>query len=302
VPKPFRLTRWLLALTGLAGLGFAGVSAYFAFQFTKPARRAIGDFTAYLPASTETVQFAATDGVQLAGWFVPQPGAKRAVVLLHGYGSSRKQMLARAKFFHDAGYAVFLYDARGQGTSSGDHVSIGLLETRDLQGALAFLRGRGLREFGLLGESQGGATIAIAAPELRDIKWVVLESSYPTLRDAIDRRYRGTFGIPGWLGGLLMVPFAEWRLGIDVDDVSPIAHIGEFQCPVFILHGDRDQKTLVAAAHALFARAHEPKSLWIVPGAAHVDLYGYAKGEYEQRLRQFIERASTPEPTAAGNN
>jgi fermentation-respiration switch protein FrsA (DUF1100 family) len=159
-----------------------------------------------------------------------------------------------------------------------------------------------LREFGLLGESQGGATIALAARELREVKWVVLESAYPTLRDAVDCRFRGTFGIPGWLGGMLMVPLAELRLGIDVDRIAPIEHVGELGCPVLILHGDQDKKTLPESARALFARAREPKSLWIVPGAAHVDLYGYAKADYEQRLRQFIEHATTPEAIAAGNN
>jgi fermentation-respiration switch protein FrsA (DUF1100 family) len=192
-----------------------------------------------------------------------------------------------------------LYDARGHGESDGDHVSIGWFETRDLLGALDYLRSRGFRDFGLIGESQGGATVALAARELRDVKWVVLESVYPTLRDAVDRRFRLFFRVPGWLGAALMVPFAEWRLGISADDVTPVERIIDLSSPVFILHGDRDRHTLPEAAQAFFAKAREPKSLWLVPGAAHVDLYGFAKTDYEKRLLGFIASA-TPNGTPVG--
>src|SRR4051812_39765632 len=288
----------LIALVASLGVIFVSISAFFAIRFTSPVQRPAGDFTEYLPTTTENVRFNATDGVSLAGWFVPRTGATRAAILLHGHGSHRRQMLARAKLLNAHGYAVLLYDARAHGESDGDRVSIGWFEKRDLLGALDYLRSRGFREFGLLGASQGGATIALAAAELRDVKWVVLEGVYPTLRDAVDRRFRRFFAIPGWLGAMCMVPFAEWRLGISIDDVAPIAHIAEFRCPVFILHGENDRNTLPASAQAMFARARVPKSIWLVPGAAHVDLYGFAKADYEKRLLDFIASATGESPVA----
>lgn len=281
-----------LLLLGLAALGSVAVSAYFAHQFTSPKRKPIGDFAPFLPSTTQAVRFTATDGVSLAGWFTPTADNAKAAILLHGNGSTRRQVLARAGLLHRAGYAVLLYDARGHGESGGDLVAIGKHETRDLLGALAFVRIQGSREIGLLGVSQGGATIALAgASPGPDIHWAVIESAYPDLRDAIDRRFRRTLGIPGWLGGLLMVPMAEWRLGISVDEVSPIERISRLPCPVFILHGAADTQTLEASARALFDRAPAPKQFWLVPGAGHVDLYGYAKEEYEQRLLTFITSA-----------
>ena len=285
-----RYFRWCVALILVGGGVFAGASAYFAVRFTSGLPRPAGSFESWLPPTTESVRFAAQDGVALAGWFVPREGATCVAVLLHGHGSHRRQMLARAKLLHAHGYAVLLYDARGHGESAGDHVSIGWFETRDLLGALAYLRGRGFREFGLIGESMGGATIALAARELRDVRWAVLESVYPTLRDAIDCRFRHVFGIPGWLGAALMVPFAERRLGFSIDEVSPLERIAELRCPTFILHGDRDRHTRPESARELFARARDPKSFWLVPGAAHVDLYGFAKKDYEERLLEFIRK------------
>lgn len=276
---------------GLGVVAFIAVSAFFARQFTSPKPKPVGDFAPFLPATTQAVRFDATDGVSLAGWFTPNVSNAKAAILLHGNGSTRRQMLARAGLLHREGYAVLLYDARGHGESGGDLVSIGKYETRDLLGALAFIRAQGAREIGLIGVSQGGATVALAGASLGpDIRWAVIESMYPTLRDAVDRRFRRMLGIPGWLGGMVMVPLAERRLGLSIDDIAPIESIDRLPCPVFIVHGASDTHTLEASARAL-----SPKQLWLVPDAGHVDLYGFAHASYEARLLDFIR---SPSPSA----
>ncbi len=275
----------------LAVLSFVLVSAIFAWKFTGPARRPLGAVPEKFLTSFEAVHFPAKDGVSLAGWFVPCVGARQAIVLLHGFGSTRTQMLARAQFLHAQGYAALLYDARGHGESGGELVSFGWQERHDLLTALNWLRVRGFTEFGLIGASQGGATIALAAAELRGVRWVVLESVYPTLRNAIDRRFRRTVYVPGWLAGSLMIPFAEWRLGLDSSLINPRDSIAKLTCPVFVLSGERDTQTTPADARQLFDRAREPKSWWLVPNAAHVDLYGFAKNDYEPHVLKFIRSA-----------
>jgi fermentation-respiration switch protein FrsA (DUF1100 family) len=197
-------------------------------------------------------------------------------------------MLARARFFRDHGYAALLYDARAHGQSDGHLSSFGYYETRDLLGALDWLRSRGFNEFGCLGASQGGATIALASAELRDVRWVVLESVYPNLSNAVDRRFRRSFFTPGWLAGCVMTPIAEWRLGAKATSVSPREAIAKLSCPVLVLSGERDLSTFPADAREVFDAAPEPKSWWIYPGAAHVDLYGFAPKDYERRLLEFI--------------
>lgn len=200
-------------------------------------------------------------------------------------------MLARAHLFHDAGYAVLLYDARGHGLSEGNKVSAGWFETSDLLGALDFLRARGFKELGCLGESQGGATILLAAAKLPpEVHWVIVESTYPTMRDALDRRFRRDLHLPGWLAGMFFVPFAEWRLGLSIDQINPIAHISSLHCPVFVLGGENDLHTLPFSTQAIFAAAREPKELWLVPGAGHVDLFGFAQQEYAKRILAFVSQ------------
>ncbi len=283
--------RALLAFVA-AGLSFVGASAVAAWWVTAPVHHAVGAVPADFGWPVETVSFEAReDRVGLAGWWVPCPGAKQAVVLLHGYQADRRSMLTRARWLRAQGFAVLLYDARGCGESAGGKISVGWFETRDLLGALDFLRGRGFTEFGCVGESQGGATVALAAARLDGVRWAVLESVYPTLRNALDRRFRIKVGVPGWLAGCLMVPMAEWRLGVDVDKVSPRDAAAGFRCPVLVMSGERDGRTRPEAAREVFDHVPGAKDFWIVPAAEHEDLLAFAPAEYQRRVLSFIAAA-----------
>ncbi len=244
----------------------------------------------------EPVEFPSMDGLRLCGWWLPSGQSEITVILLHGHGSNRRQMIARADLLHRRGHSVLLYDARGHGESAGELVSFGFYETNDLLGAMEFARKRGSKRFGLIGASQGGATIALGSSRLKDVEWAVLESVYPDLRTAVDRRCRHHARLPGWLLGSLMVPLAERKVGAAIDQISPRAAIAELPFPVFIVSGNLDRHTLPEDTQALFDAAPRPKSLWIVEGAGHVDLYGFAKQLYEDRLLAFIESSQPQTP------
>ena len=89
------------------------------------------------------------------------------------------------------------------------------------------------------------------------------------------------------LAPLLLAQFQP-RLGTSVERLRPVDHIGSLGAPVLILSGTLDQHTTLDEARAIFAAARAPKEFWAVEGAAHVDLQGYAKGEYERRVAAFL--------------
>src|SRR2546428_13537475 len=71
-------------------------------------------------------------GVELAGWTIHSVHGAPAVVLVHGFKSSRQEMLPWARFIHDAGYNVLLFDTRGCGKSGGPTLGLGATEPRDI--------------------------------------------------------------------------------------------------------------------------------------------------------------------------
>ena len=290
LPKRRWARRLVIALSA-AGLLFIFVSWFCAFKFTGPRQHLVGDPPAEFPYVVENIALDTGDGLTLRGWFFPTEKHERAIVLLHGYGGDRSTMLRRAKFFREQSYAVLCCDARACGESTGDCITFGYRESDDLPLALKLLRDRGYQRIACLGVSQGGATILFAAhrPEqVGDVRCVICESVYDEMEHAIDRRFRRYLFIPGRPACCLLVPFAEWRTGIDIQELKPVAHIGKLPCPVLLICGDNDNRVFPEDTQALFAAAKEPKELWMIPGAGHEDLFE-ANG-YQEKVTTFLEK------------
>jgi pimeloyl-ACP methyl ester carboxylesterase len=111
------------------------------------------------------VSFRASDGVRLAGWYIPgRNGA--AVILLHGSHGTRSDTLAHLRMVHAAGYAVLAFDARGHGQSHGKTNALGWNGARDITGAVSFLKhqpGVDSRRIAALGLSMGAEEALRAA-------------------------------------------------------------------------------------------------------------------------------------------
>lgn len=284
--------RWIAAAGAALGVAFVAWSAYFTWELTRATHRPVGAVPADFPYPVEAVRFAAEDGLSIAGWFVPCPEATRVAVLLHGARRNRLENVARARLLRQQGYAVLLYDARGCGESAGDVLTFGFHETKDLLGALDYLRGRGFRQFGLVGFSQGGITIVNAADRLRDLCWVVLECTPADMRQIFDNDMRNAYGGVGRFAGILIRPMVLWHLGISGRSYIPqIDNVANLHCPVYFIASDADKRVLPDEARALFARANEPKWLWMIPGVPHANYYPLMGRLYEEHVLYFLKLA-----------
>lgn len=270
-----------------AAIIFIAGSWVSAQRLTRARQDAIGPPPDDFPYRIHDIRFLSGDGETLAGWLVPADDSKKAIILLHGYGGTRRHMLPRARFFREQGYTVLLYDARACGESTGDAITFGYRERHDLIAAVNTLQARGYERIACLGVSQGGATILFAAEELQDVICVICESAYDEMTHAVDRRMRRVAGIPGWCGACLMVPFAEHRLALDIDEVKPVDHIAKLRCPIFIISGARDDRTWPQDTERLFEAARQPKELWMLDDAGHEDLFRYAG--YQDKVSAFLK-------------
>lgn len=139
----------------------------------------------------------------------------------------------------------------------------------------------------MLGESMGAAAFVLATSRPA-VSAVVLESMYPTIDQAVADRLRLHLGALGPILAPLLELQLEPRLGITPDDLRPIDEIGKVHAPVFILAGTHDEHTTLQETQAVFDAAIAPKQLWLVPGAGHVNLYAFAKAEYEHRILDYF--------------
>src|SRR5665213_1501967 len=78
----------------------------------------------------------------LEAWYVPHNDARGLVLLFHGYGSCKMELLPEVKAFNDLGYSCFLIDFPGSGGSDGDSTTIGWREADDVANTLEYVRGK----------------------------------------------------------------------------------------------------------------------------------------------------------------
>ena len=171
------------------------------------------------------------------------------------------------------------------------HITFGELESLDARAALSFLRSAAPGErIGIIGVSMGGAASLVGSAPL-EADALVLESVYPTLRDAVSDRLHVWLGPLGFLGGAVtpaLVQLVAPHIGVDPDSLRPIDVIGNVTEPLLMIAGTDDQYTRLSETRALYAHATSPKQLWEVEGAGHEDLHRFAPAEYERRVGDFL--------------
>lgn len=269
-------------------LGFALAAGAVGEWLSHPANRTMGppppDFSA------REVRIDTAPSGHVAGWLSPGQPGKGAVLLLHGVRSDRTQMLGRARFLNRAGHATLLVDLQAHGESTGERITFGAREAAGVQAALAFLRRECPGErIAVVGVSLGAAATVLSRPSPAPHA-VVLESMYPTIEDAVTNRITTVLGPAGAvLAGPLLWQL-PLRAGVSTRDLRPIDHISRLGAPVLIASGAQDRHTTWAETQQLFDAAVEPKELWRVEGAAHVDLHAFAPQVYERRILEFFAR------------
>ena len=237
----------------------------------------------------QPVTFAASDGLELSGWYAASKNGA-AVIVVHGGGGDRTGARAHAELLARHGYGVLLYDSRGRGQSEGSPNALGWGWPKDVAGALAFLRGRpdvGPDRIGGLGLSTGADVLIEVAAERRQLRAVVADGA--TGRSFADvRNLRGVdLAAPYWwsmytAAGVLSgsspgEPLEELVAGVAPTPLLLIAASRGFPA-------ERDFNRIYADA------AREPVELWDLPDVAHTAAIRERADDYERRVVGFFDR------------
>lgn len=238
----------------------------------------------------QAVVFASDSGANVHGWWCPTQNGRGSVLLLPGIRANRLSMVDRARFLRRAGYSVLLIDFQATGETQGDHITFGWKESRDVLAAIDFIRRTNPTDrVAIIGSSLGGVAALLATPPL-NVDAFVLEEVYPTIEIATRNRMENYLSGVGRILTPLLLNQLQWRLGVSASQLRPLDHVGEVQCPVFIMSGEKDRNTRTVDTRMLFERARSPKQLWLVPNAGHVDLHRAARVDYESRVLAFLKQ------------
>jgi pimeloyl-ACP methyl ester carboxylesterase len=289
---------WLLTVPALLLATYVSLwTVGQAVAATFPPHPVLGDRTpADVGLDFREVTFRSSDGVELAGWYVPSRNGA-AVALLHGAGSTRTAVLDQAAVLAGHGYGVLLYDARGHGDSAGEGMDFGWWGEDDAAGAVDFLSdlpevspGR----IGLVGLSMGGEQAIGAAGADGRVAAVVAEGA--TNRVAADKGFLAAYGVRGEvqqqvdrltyavvdvLTDAPRPPSLRHSVAVATSRPDPTAFL-------LVVGGDADSETIAAE---FIAGDADGVRTWTVPGAGHVQGLRTAPDEWETRVVGFLDEA-----------
>ncbi len=243
----------------------------------------------------EPLTLKTSDGLLLHAWIQLSPRATSNdwVLLLHGYRSDRKVLQNRRRFFNRRGYHTLLLHFRGHGASEAARISYGYEERKDVKAAMEFIRslypGESVR-IGIDGVSMGAAAAAYAvALESIDPDWVILESCYDNIRQALANRLAQHLSSP-------LIPLIAWPLEfvathifrLRLENLDAAKAIEKIRCPVLVLAGDSEQVLKTEEVESLYKRIPGSKHLVYFPGARHEDLLVHDPRRYIRAVSKFL--------------
>ena len=246
----------------------------------------------------DSVAVKAPDGVDLRAWFyTPDIPSDRTIILLHGIGSSRQDMVALGYLFLRHGYSVLEPDLRGHGESGG-LATYGVAEEGDVRAWLDWIERRWIDKtrrpqkiYGF-GASLGAAVLLDSLKHETRFKAVVAESSYydfPSIaRERIARML--PTGVK-WVATPFVesgIAWARWHDGIDLRKASAAEGLESSKVPVLLIHGLADTKTSPDNSRRL-ATSNPLARLWLVPGSGHADAWKTTPAEFESRVMAWFE-------------
>ena len=166
---------------------------------------------------------------------------------------------------------MFIFDYRGYGRSAGKPTEEGLYqdaraahqyvtETRRVSPGRLVIFGRSL-----------GAAVAGTLVSQRPAAGLILESPFPSVAAMAKEQSLG----------LLARILLQSRFPL-------IDRLKDVHVPVLVIHGDRDEIVPIHLGREVYDAAGPPKSLYVVEGADHNDLYHVGGLAYLSRLKEFV--------------
>ena len=238
----------------------------------------------------ETITFKTNDGLKLEGWYIPSRNGAAVIAFPGRKGPQRQaRMLARH------GYGVLLFDRRGEGRSEGEPNTFGWGGDEDVKAAIRYLKTRpdvDPKRIGGIGLSVGGEMMLEAAAEDKELAAVVSEGAGArSIGEMLD-----TPGLSTFETAMFGVSYALKDAAMTViTNRTPPAHLKTLVPRIaprpLLLIADPESDNGEKLNRLYIEAAREPKALWEIPHAGHVNGIASRPAEYERRVVGFFDQA-----------
>ncbi|HVU62719.1 MAG TPA: alpha/beta fold hydrolase, partial [Phycisphaerales bacterium] len=212
----------------------------------------------------------------------PTAAPKGTIIVIHGYRDEMEWFTCKARALSRHGYRTVLFDLRGQGSSTGEHLTFGVQESKDVGSLIDALEKRGeiAGPIGVWGMSYGASTAIMSAARDPRIGAVVAVAPFESMRKIVPHFVRLLVPGYGWCATDAeldrIVQERAAAAGLNPDDADMDRAAGAARAPLLLLHGAWD--CMVPASHsehieaAARAVGREVRRV-VLPATGHVSIY-----------------------------
>lgn len=276
----------------------AGALLWFTYSIARgllrPTRKPLALTPEQVGLTLEDMRISGPRG-ELAAWYLP---ARNGCTLIccHGIHDNRGQWLGQVARLHErGGYGAVLFDFAGHGHSDGDTVTYGVRERDDVAAIIAWLRERGdvnMDGLAIMGYSLGAITATLAAATLPELRALVIESGFADLQHDIAKLFTRYTHLPAFPFANMVVWWAQRMADVRLSDIRPAQVIGQVSPRPALIIADLADGLADEPydGERLYAAAGEPKELWQVADAPHVQAYWRRPEEWIARVGDFLDQ------------
>ena len=290
-------TRWysklLMAVFALLLFGVVATSAiagFLVYRVVKPQRSSSEINMESFPGRPDAMKFSVPRGGQRDGWFFPGFLGAPTIVLCHGYGSSRGELLTLVSALQDHQYNVFVFDFVAHGANDGI-TSFGYREADEVRAAIDELARRkdvDSERFGLWGYNLGAYAALREAESDKRVRALILDSVY----DSPDQMLK--IGVAR--EGLSSIPLMARSAEISFDWINhqyrgekPLSWKLDTLAGVPKLFIEAaDDPELAGITQKMFKNAPEPKEQVAIAHGNFVNMEDADKRAYENRIVSYF--------------
>ncbi len=239
--------------------------------------------------TTQRIPLNQTDWLET--WFIPTQktiASGTALLFPGNMGTKGSHLLGAAQGFSRLGYDSLLVDFRGVGGSSGQTMTIGMREARDVAATFHYAQKQLKSPIVLYGVSMGSAAV-LRAVSVENINpdAIMLELPFARLVDTVKSRLRQR-NIPAFPAAELLVFWGGLQHGFNGLAHNPITYARDITCPVWLHHGKQDKWTSLAEIKALFENFPGAKTLVVSPNSGHHQLVGVDRQRWDNHVKLFL--------------
>jgi uncharacterized protein len=147
-----------------------------------------------------------------------------------------------------------------------------------------------------MGYSLGAITAILAAPSTPDLHVFVVESSLADLERDLGVLFHRFTGLPPVPFAPLVVFWGQLIGKVRLSEIKPEQVIGGIAPRAVLIISDQNDSLVNEPEDGehLYAHAGEPKQLWQVPEADHVQSFNVAQEEWARRVEAFLDEHLAP--------